>query len=761
MTPPKILLASALCLASGLASSFAAAAPALSAENRYGANFNEWFVRGDAVVSASTVFSQGVRLAAWDGQNENDLSRVAVATAVYFFQIPPEAVSARIDVGYRADPPPLFANSANSPQAAGFLFVRNQSVERRVAPQGDAAAAPADEPGFAGDSYLLPANQAQQAVDIPVADRVANGVLELHLVAGAGQVLDVQYIQVSSFAAEAALAPVVPMPSVNYVPDPYQYTYFYYYTGPSYYPYGGFYAGFNCFDSAVDPFYWGGWPTWRACFHARHPWRHRPHDFEHGHPFAARPIVIADPYIDAHRRQWLRDHFHIDGQRLSDRDITAMARYRTHVVSDEQARLAHDHARTIAEQVRQSEQDLRTRYGSRFPDRLREWGRDRSGAQQELASSGNGQVIRNASAQWQALHADPRSRRLDATTPLPNLTQPPSNLPSNDWRRGGPWSPGYTGPKPPTPPLNFAPRTDGTKIPADSTPKSFLPLTPRTFPGTGRRFETPSNLPGTLPPPYGPPVKDRRNGDQPSTSFLPYADPKLPMPRITVGPWADVATPRTLPSTDRRLFTIPSEPFVPSTPQPPAGYPGIGRRYEGGAGTPSLTSPSTLPAIQPRTDVRTPYRGSMPQTFAPPTPQTSPTIDRRFTSQPFVPSVPQPPASYPGIGRQYNWGASPRTFTPQPPSTSPAFRPRTDVVPAPRTITTTPPPAFSLPRSEPTFTRRAEAPPTLRAIPAPSGTQPRIDTRSSTTGRNSPTIGADSPTRWSTDPTSSGRRGRR
>ena len=618
MARPKIWLAIVLCLAGGFWESLAAAAPGLSAESRYGASFNEWFVRGDAVVSASTVFNQGVRLAAWDGQNENDLSRMAVASAVYFLQVPSEAVSVRITVGYRTDP------AAQNAQVAGFLFVRNQSVEPQTAPQGEPAPAAAadDNPAFAGDSYLLPANQTRQTFDLPLAGRATNGVLEVHLVAGAGQVLDVQCIQLSSFAAEVAAAPVVAMPSSNFVQDPYQDTYYYYYTGPSYYPFGGYYGGFNSFDNMVSPFYWGGWATWRACFHHQHHWRHRPNDFEHHRPIVVRPIIMVDASVDAHRRQWLRDHFHVDGHRLSDRDVTVTARNHTRVVSDDQARLARDHARTIADQVRQSADDLRVRYGDRLPDRVRAWNSDPARARQELSTTARGPVIQSASAQWRTLHGDLHSRRLDAAAPLPNLSQLPSSTLANDRRHSVQSIPNGTALNPPTPRITVGPWADVTP------PRTLAPRTPQ-------------------PPMAGnyPSVVHRPDGGAGTPSFTPLPSVTLPArePRADVKtmdrhgstPQTFVPPPPLVPQTlERRLTTTP---FVPSQAS-------VGRRYEGGAGATRFTPtvPTTLPAVQPRAEVRL-----APREFTPPPVSPTPRLEstRRYQAPPPVSSAP-PPSSF-------------------------------------------------------------------------------------------------------------------
>jgi len=661
MTSLKLMLLSGLCVAGFLLASSVAAAPALSAESRYGAQFNEWFSRGDAAVSASTVFGQGVRLAAWDGQNENDASRVAVAAAVYFFQIPEGAVSVGIDVGYRADP------AAQNPAVAGFLFVRNQAAERQYAPDGQEDQA--DEPAFVGDTYLLPANQTRQVVNVATADRVLNGVLEVHVAAGAGQVLDVQHVQATSFAAEMAPAPVFYMPSVNYVPDPYQYTYYYYYGGPCYYPYGGYFARFDCFDRVIDPFYWGGWSTFRACFSTHHRWARRPDHFAHGRPFAARPPIFEQDGVASHHQDWLRRNFRVDAGRFTDQQITQVARQRTHLVSSDQMRQIRDRARVVADEVQRSDRDLRTQLGNRFPGVIREWNRDRSQARRQFATLDSGRTIQSASAQWQALRAQPRAPftpNLGETNAARRDSTPnPRALP-----QGTPWTGTNHQALPPTIRRNDGSRQDTPQPPANlprvqwhferlrdsanATPPtpSFTPSTPSTFPRVERRTDlTPA------PRTYTPSILEGRFNP-------PAAVPSFPQ------------SPRTLPSFDRRQdATPPIRSFTPSTP-------------------------STFPRVERRTDL-TPA----PRTYTPST------LEGRFNPPATTPSFPQTPRSQPSFDRRQDATPPIRSFTPP---TFPRVERRTDLTPAPRSFTP-PTPVAPTPRSFPTVERRFD---NSRSVPS-------------------------------------------
>ena len=75
---------------------------------------------------------------------------------------------------------------------------RDQAVEQRYAASAKPQGNPKDNPEFYGDSYILPAGQQSLSVIFPAADRVVDGVLELHFSAGAGQVVDIEGLTVSA-----------------------------------------------------------------------------------------------------------------------------------------------------------------------------------------------------------------------------------------------------------------------------------------------------------------------------------------------------------------------------------------------------------------------------------------------------------------------------------------------------------------------------------------------------------------------------------
>ena len=413
MNESKLLTISAAAAVLMLLPLSATAATALSTEFRSGAQYDEWFVRGDASVAPSTVFSQGTRLSAWDAKNADEATRVGIATAAYFFQVPPDARSLSIQVIYRVDP------NARDQKIAGFLFVRDLAVQRQLAGSVSPQSNSVDEPGFYGDTYVLPADQGSVTVTVPTADRVADGVAEVHVSADAGQMLDVQSVMVSYYAQAISEPRPSPAPGTrpaastpSYVSSPYQYSYDYYYAGPWYYPYGGYLASYYPYDYGdyLNPFHWSGWPTYRACFWYYHPWitfplfldfDHDDYQYHHHHQVA----VFEDALIARHRDRWLREHFNVDPRTATSAQITELARDRRVVLSSQEARQFRDRTRLIAEQVQQGDHQLRTQLGSRFGTRIRQWNADPSLAHRELAHSAEAGRIQQAASEWRVPQA--------------------------------------------------------------------------------------------------------------------------------------------------------------------------------------------------------------------------------------------------------------------------------------------------------------------------------------------------------------------
>ena len=77
----------------------------LDREHREAGDADDWIERGNATVTASPRFEDGIRLTAWGGAyNEEDEHEFAIASAVYFFKVPRQAQYVELIVRYRGEP---------------------------------------------------------------------------------------------------------------------------------------------------------------------------------------------------------------------------------------------------------------------------------------------------------------------------------------------------------------------------------------------------------------------------------------------------------------------------------------------------------------------------------------------------------------------------------------------------------------------------------------------------------------------------------
>lgn len=381
--------------------SWATPTSTLSTEYRYAVQFDEWFVRGDADIAESTRFEQGIRLAPFDGPNEQDLTRTAIASLVYFFELPPEAESIILEIAYSSDRP------LPPGEIAGLVFVRDTEIEERFAPLANPEADPLSDPAFFGNLYLLPADQVQVRLEFPTANHVVNGILEVHLTAGAGQVLHVQYIQLT---ARRTVTPVYVSHEspVRYVSDPYRYTTAFYYIGPCYVPHDDYYTSFYLFDHTVDPFFYGGLVTYRSSFWAYRTWTYRPAYYVWTTPPPViYPIYVQNVAIVNYRFTWYVRHFHLDvhNQHHDDHAHLDTVVRRRRVIIDH-AGLPEFRSRTwwVASLVREHGESVRRSHGTTFTQRLADWRSRPAEARRELLNSPAPQAasLREAIERWRS-----------------------------------------------------------------------------------------------------------------------------------------------------------------------------------------------------------------------------------------------------------------------------------------------------------------------------------------------------------------------
>ena len=203
----------------------------LSREHRIASDVDEWIERGNATITASPRFEDGVRLTAWadDAQNTDDYE-FAIASAVYLFEIPTGTQYIEVLVRYRGEPHRLEIEDYEEP-IAGRAWIRNTKRETTRSGYYDENA---KETRY-GDTFVLRAKNRSEQIKIPAVGHVKDGWMELHIVAEGGEQIDVEYLEVSTYRRQPKVR-VIQRYTPTYRWRPWhRYTYLYFYDGPIYY----------------------------------------------------------------------------------------------------------------------------------------------------------------------------------------------------------------------------------------------------------------------------------------------------------------------------------------------------------------------------------------------------------------------------------------------------------------------------------------------------------------------------------------------
>ena len=203
----------------------------LSREHRIASDVDEWIERGNATITASPRFEDGVRLTAW-ANNAQDAENYefAIASAVYLFEIPVGTQYIEVLVRYRGEPHRLEIEDYEEP-IAGRAWIRNTKREATRRGYYDENA---KETRY-GDTFVLRAKNRSEHIKIPAAGHVEDGWMELHIVAEGGEQIDVEYLEVSTYRRQPKIR-VIQRYTPTYRWRPWhRYTYLYFYDGPIYY----------------------------------------------------------------------------------------------------------------------------------------------------------------------------------------------------------------------------------------------------------------------------------------------------------------------------------------------------------------------------------------------------------------------------------------------------------------------------------------------------------------------------------------------
>lgn len=198
----------------------------MSREHRSAGDVDDWIERGNSTVTASPVFADGIRLTAWASGADETAYEFGIASAVYFFEIPRGAQSIEIKVRYKGEPHEGYLDDYG--KVAGRIWARNLEKEREYPDRGE------DTETLYGDSFILRANRYSETIKIPAVNHVDDGLLELHIVAQNGELVDLNYIDVMTYRRQPKTRVVQYTEAYDWDPW-YNYTYTYFYAGPHYY----------------------------------------------------------------------------------------------------------------------------------------------------------------------------------------------------------------------------------------------------------------------------------------------------------------------------------------------------------------------------------------------------------------------------------------------------------------------------------------------------------------------------------------------
>jgi len=201
----------------------------ITTDYRRGYQTDDWVERGTSSVTESPMFSDGIRLTSWATLDRDDYD-YAIASAIYYFEIPASARSLRIKVHYDGEGDTDYVNE----ELAGRVWIRktSQAEDYEEYYPSEGRYESLEKPLY-GDTFVLPAKKSLEIIRTSAREHVDdNGIMELHVVAEGRQRIDVKYIEVETYSY---------MPNVRTITKYYRdytwrpwnnYTYWYFYTGP-------------------------------------------------------------------------------------------------------------------------------------------------------------------------------------------------------------------------------------------------------------------------------------------------------------------------------------------------------------------------------------------------------------------------------------------------------------------------------------------------------------------------------------------------
>lgn len=202
----------------------------LTSEYRRGFQVDDWIERGSSSVTDSPVFPDGLRLSSWATRYEDDHD-FGLATGIYFFEVPDNARSARIKIYYDGEADRDDFNGG----VTGRVWIRRAYAGDDYGEYypDEGRYEDVDDPLY-GDTFVLRSRKHLEILRISADDHVIDGMMELHIVAEGRQRIDIKYVEVETYSYMPSVR-VVTKYHKDYTWQPwYDYTYSYFYVGPTY-----------------------------------------------------------------------------------------------------------------------------------------------------------------------------------------------------------------------------------------------------------------------------------------------------------------------------------------------------------------------------------------------------------------------------------------------------------------------------------------------------------------------------------------------
>jgi hypothetical protein len=191
---------------------------------RDGREVDDWVERGESSVTESPEFKDGIRLAARANRRGDD--DYALASAIYFFDIPRSARTIEIEVEYEG----RSGRGDYDDDLAGRIWIKSTDETGRGSRGGERFRD--DEEPLHGDTFVLREGKRREKIEISARDHTFDGTMELHLIAEGRQTLDVERIKVKTKERPSDVR-VVTREHRERVPERWnRNAYWYFYSGP-------------------------------------------------------------------------------------------------------------------------------------------------------------------------------------------------------------------------------------------------------------------------------------------------------------------------------------------------------------------------------------------------------------------------------------------------------------------------------------------------------------------------------------------------